>query len=165
MAMALGLKLYDLSLIKKSKSDKKAGGDSLYSQKAWDTSTGDFTMFAVARYAGDQTDESYKNNFVISDRSAKSNWLFGFGYNILGYTLLGWEGWEYVSRVTRRCMIFSFLVLSLWMMFFELQFQALIVTLLQFLMLKPISSLGLVLLSRVSSQEFLISSSGQTESV
>ena len=48
-------------------------------------------MFAVARYAADQTDEWYKNNFIISDRSSKRNWGFGFGFNILGYSFLGKE--------------------------------------------------------------------------
>jgi hypothetical protein len=49
--------LFDLKQTRQSKADKKAGGDSLYTQQQWDTSTGDFTMFAVARYAADQTDE------------------------------------------------------------------------------------------------------------
>jgi len=96
-----GLKVVHFESAAQSKSDKKAGGDALYSEKKWDTSTGDFTMFAVARYAADE-EEWYKNNFVISDRSAKNTWLFGFGYNILGFTLLGWEGWENVSRVTQE---------------------------------------------------------------
>ncbi|MEL0099327.1 MAG: hypothetical protein VW907_07220, partial [Opitutae bacterium] len=85
-----------------SKSNQKAGGDSLYTEKEWDTSTGDFTMFAVARYAADQTDESYKNNVIISDRSAKNTWGFGFGFDRLGYTILGVEGLEYVSRFSQE---------------------------------------------------------------
>ena len=74
-----GLKVVRFETDQQSNADKKAGGDSLYTQQKWDTSTGDFTMFAVARYAADQADEWYKNNFIISDRSAKNNWAFGFG--------------------------------------------------------------------------------------
>ena len=45
-------------------------------------------MFAVARYASDEGEE-YQNNFLISDRSRKRSWGFGFGYDKLGYTFLG----------------------------------------------------------------------------
>ena len=75
-----------------SKSDRKAGGDSLYTEKEWDTSTGDFTMFAVARYASDEGEE-YQNNFLISDRSKKRSWGFGFGYDKLGY--IPWRSSKY----------------------------------------------------------------------
>ena len=95
-----GLKVVRFETDQQSKADKKAGGDSLYTEKEWDTSTGDFTMFAVARYAADQTDEWYKNNFIISDRSAKRNWSFGFGYDVLGSTFLGRESWNVVSQLT-----------------------------------------------------------------
>ena len=67
-----GLKVVRLEADQKSIL-QKAGGDSLYTKQEWDTSTGDFTMFAVARYAADQTDEWYKNNLIISDRSSKRN--------------------------------------------------------------------------------------------
>ncbi|MDA0343857.1 MAG: hypothetical protein O3B07_06670, partial [Verrucomicrobia bacterium] len=82
-----GLKVVHFESAAQSKSDKKAGGDALYSEKKWDTSTGDFTMFAVARYAADE-EEWYKNNFVISSRS-KNSWAMGFGYQRIGYTFLG----------------------------------------------------------------------------
>ena len=83
-----GLKVIRFESAAKSKSDKKAGGDALYSEKRWDTNSGDVTMFAVARYAADE-DEWYKNNFVISTRSLKNSWGLGFGYQTIGYTYLG----------------------------------------------------------------------------
>jgi hypothetical protein len=95
-----GLKVVRFETDQKSKADNKAGGDSLYTQQQWDTSTGDFTMFAVARYAADQADEQYKNNFIISDRSGKNNWAFGFGWDILGFSQLGKESLNSVSRLT-----------------------------------------------------------------
>ena len=95
-----GLKVVRFETDQQSNADKKAGGDSLYTQQKWDTSTGDFTMFAVARYAADQADEWYKNNFIISDRSSKNNWAFGFGNDVLGFSLLGKESLNVVSRLT-----------------------------------------------------------------
>ena len=82
-----GLKVVHFESAAQSKSDKKAGGDALYSEKKWDTSTGDFTMFAVARYAADE-EEWYKNNFVISTRS-KNSWAMGFGYQ---HWITSWAG-------------------------------------------------------------------------
>ena len=76
----------DLKVVHFESNGAKEGGDSLYSQKLWDTSTGDFTMFAVARYASE--DAGKVSNYVISDR-IKRPWHFGFGQNSIGFTVFG----------------------------------------------------------------------------
>ena len=43
--------------------------DLLYSNKQLDTSTDDYTMLAIARYASDEPNQK-KNQFIISDRKA-----------------------------------------------------------------------------------------------
>ena len=76
------LKVVRFESDQQDKKDNKAGGDSLYTEKEWDTSTGDLTMFAIARYASDE-DELFKNNFVISDRSTKKSWSIGFYLSLI----------------------------------------------------------------------------------
>ena len=103
-----GLKVVHFESAAQSKSDKKAGGDALYSEKKWDTSTGDFTMFAVARYAADE-EEWYKNNFVISTRS-KNSWAMGFGVPTIGYTFLGGDCQHTVTRETHTINLDQWLI-------------------------------------------------------
>ena len=66
---------------------RKIGGDSLYTDKKWDTTTGDFTMFAVARYAS-ESNEYYSTNAVIGDR-ASQDWYIGFGWGKIGWAWIG----------------------------------------------------------------------------
>ena len=63
---------------------EKSGRDALYSPKKWDTGTGDFTMFAVARYSSDNSNQAK----VITDR-IRGSWTFGFGAGKVGYYHLG----------------------------------------------------------------------------